>query len=71
MDAEHPKHEPDFERELRKDQYTPHELGDLLEMDVYVIQSAVWDRQLPATVLGNTIVSIRREDVLNWLARRG
>ena len=71
MNTGNPEHASDYERELRQDHYSPQELADLLEMDVYVIQSAVWDRQLPATIVGNTITSIRREDVLTWLARRG
>ncbi|HET9015907.1 MAG TPA: helix-turn-helix domain-containing protein [Thermomicrobiaceae bacterium] len=62
---------PDYERELHQDHYTPEELADLLEMDVYVVRSAVWDGKLPARIIGNNIVSIRREDVLRWLAERG
>ncbi|HUZ02600.1 MAG TPA: helix-turn-helix domain-containing protein [Thermomicrobiaceae bacterium] len=71
MSDRDPQRAADYDRELRQDHYTPEELADLLEMDVYVVRSAVWDKQLPATIMGNTIVSIRREDVLNWLARRG
>lgn len=55
---------------LRQESYTPQELADLLEMTLYVIQSAVWNGQLKANVVGHDIVSIRREDVLQWLASR-
>ena len=60
----------DLERRLRQDHYTPEQLAELLELDEYVIRTAVWEKQLPAKVLGTTIVSIRREDVLAWLDRR-
>lgn len=56
---------------LRQSEYTPHELGELLEMSLYVIQSAVWNGQLKATVVGHDIVSIRRADVIQWLESRG
>jgi hypothetical protein len=55
---------------LRQSEYTPHELADLLEMSLYVIQSAVWNGQLKATVIGHDIMSMRREDVLQWLDSR-
>lgn len=60
-----------LEEILHQSEYTPHELADLLEMSLYVIQSAVWNGQLKATVIGHDIVSIRRVDVLEWLKRRG
>lgn len=60
-----------LEEILHQSEYTPHELADLLEMSLYVIQSAVWNGQLKATVIGHDIVSIRRGDVLEWLKSRG
>lgn len=55
---------------LRQDAYTPQELADLLEMSLYAVRSAVWNDKLKATVVGHDIVSVRREDVLQWLERR-
>jgi hypothetical protein len=48
---------------LRQHSYAPDELARLLEMDLYVIQSAVWRGELKAECVGH--------DVLKWLAERG
>lgn len=59
-----------LERALRQDHYTPEQLAQLLDMDEYVIRSAVWAKELPAQVLGTAIVSVERADALVWLRQR-
>lgn len=63
-------HRKSLEEILHQSEYTPHELAELLEMSLYVIQSAVWNGQLKANVIGHDIVSMRRGDVLQWLKSR-
>ncbi len=56
---------------LHSDHYRPKELAELLELDMYIIQRAVYDGQLKASVIGHDIVRIDREEVLRWLEDRG
>jgi hypothetical protein len=56
---------------LRQDSYAPDDLARLLDMDIYVIRSAVRRGDLKAVRVGQDIVEIRREDALKWLAERG
>jgi len=52
---------------LHHDHYTPEELSSLLGISVYGIQQAARDGRLKAHIVDHHILSIRREDVLNWL----
>lgn len=52
---------------LVKDQYSPEEVSELLEIDVYVVRRACFDGALKATVVDHHIMSIEREDLLRWL----
>jgi excisionase family DNA binding protein len=54
---------------LRHAVYTPEELARLLEMSVYRIRHAAREGELRATIVDHHVLSIRREDVLDWLAR--
>lgn len=58
------------ERLLRKDEYTLAELAELLQMQPYVLESAIYGGELKARMIGTDIVSIRRADVLDWLRAR-
>lgn len=59
------------ERLIHQDHFEPDDLATLLEMDVSLIRHAAFAGELKATVVDHHIVSIRREDVLAWLAERG
>lgn len=62
----HPRRESIAEL-LVKDHYTPEEVSDLLEIDVYVVRRACWDGALKAKIVDHHIVSIAREDLLTFL----
>lgn len=55
---------------LHSEYYRPKELAELLELDLYVIQRAIYDGQLKASVVGHDIARIDREAVLRWLDDR-
>ena len=55
---------------MTQDDYQPEEAAELLGMDVDVIRHAVFSGRLKAQVVGHHIVSIRREDVLEWFDRQ-
>jgi excisionase family DNA binding protein len=55
---------------LHHDHYDPDELARLLDMDRSIIRHAVFSGNLRAYVVGHQIISIRREDVLQWLRER-
>lgn len=61
---------PSVERLLQQDEYSLSELAALLQMRPYVLESAIYGGELKALVVGTDIVSIRREDVLDWLRAR-
>jgi excisionase family DNA binding protein len=67
MESRHPKSADEL---LHSDHYTAEELAALLEIGVNIVRHAVYAGELPAQVVGHTIVSIRREDVLAWYATR-
>ncbi len=56
---------------MSKDEYTEEEAAELFSQSPYVIRQAVRDGDLPATMAGHQVVSIRREDLLAWMRRRG
>ena len=47
------------------------EAAQLFGMSPNVIRSAVYRHELPATMAGHTIVSIKRADLLKWIGDRG
>jgi excisionase family DNA binding protein len=51
---------------LQHDEYTPEEVSRLLGIGVDQVRHAVFTGRLPATVVGEDIVGIRREDVVDW-----
>lgn len=53
---------------LQHDVYTPEEVSQLLGIGIDQVRHAVFSGQLPAKIVGEDIVSIRREDVVNWFA---
>jgi excisionase family DNA binding protein len=55
---------------LRKDHYTPDEAAYLLGIDNDVINQAVHRGRLPALMVGNDIISIKRGDLVHWLETR-
>ncbi len=58
---------PDPETLLHQDMFTAEELASLLGMNVYVVQHAVHEGELKATIVDHHILCIRREDALKWL----
>jgi hypothetical protein len=63
------RHTPESIYELlQHDHYTAEEVSRLLGIDVAVIRHAVFTGSLPAKIVGDDIVSIRREDVVRWFS---
>ena len=54
---------------LRHVHYTPEDLAELLGTSPYQIRHAVRTGELPAITVDHHVLSIRREDVVRWLAR--
>ncbi len=61
---------PSMDELLHRDHYEADELADLLDMDVKLIRHAAFTGELRATIVNHHILSIRREDVLDWLQNR-
>jgi excisionase family DNA binding protein len=55
-------------RRVRQDHYTVKEAAEVLLLPAEVIRHAVYAGELPAERAGKAIVSIRRQDLLRWLA---
>lgn len=55
---------------LHQDRFTPEELAAVLDMDVSFIRQEAFNGRLKAEIVEHHILSIRREDVLQWLADR-
>lgn len=55
---------------MHHDEYKPAELAELVGMDVRALEQEVFQGKLRATVLEHQVISIRREDALNWLRER-
>ena len=68
MDRRRPRHVLDV---LHDDHYSPEELADLLDMDVSFVRHEAFCGRLHAFICDHRIMSIRREDVLAWMANRG
>ncbi|HEV2108496.1 MAG TPA: hypothetical protein VGR16_09570 [Thermomicrobiales bacterium] len=61
---------PSIDELLHQDHYEADELADLLDMDVKLIRHAAFSGELRAAIINHHILSIRREDVLDWLKNR-
>lgn len=55
---------------LHKDHYDVDELADLLDMTPDHLRQIIHNGDLRASLIDHRIISIRREDVLAWLAAR-
>jgi excisionase family DNA binding protein len=55
---------------LKKEDYTPEEAAEVLNMRQRTIFSAVYGGELKAKMAGNDIVSISRTDLVAWLRTR-
>lgn len=55
---------------LHRDHYTPQEAAELLDISVNAIYQAAFKGDLRANIVGHDIVSIRRQDLITWLAER-
>lgn len=55
---------------LMADHYTTREVATLLDIGEHTLQSAVFEGELPAQIVGHDIVSIRRDDVITWFNER-
>jgi hypothetical protein len=64
----HPRRES-IAQLLVKETYTPEEVSELLEIGTHVVRRACWDGALKAKIVDHHIVSIRRDDLLEWLDR--
>jgi hypothetical protein len=56
---------------LQHDVYTPEEVSRLLGIDVNVVRTAAFEGELRAHIVEHDIISMRREDVLDWFQRDG
>ena len=56
---------------LQRDVYTLEEVASLLGIDIYVAHNAAFEGALRATIVIHDILSIRREDVIDWFEREG
>jgi hypothetical protein len=64
----HPKRESAAALRV-KEHFTPREISELLEIDMYVIERAARDGALKANVVDHHVLDIKREDLLDWLDR--
>lgn len=55
---------------LHHDEYKPAELADLVGVDVRALEQEVFQGRLKANVFEHQVISIRREDALEWLRER-
>jgi hypothetical protein len=55
---------------LEHDHYTPEDLAELLDMDAWAVRRAARSGELPAFIVDHHVLCIRREDAVQWLARR-
>jgi uncharacterized protein with GYD domain len=58
------------EQLIAKQEYQVEEIAQLYGFSPSLIRAAVYRHELPATVAGRNIVSIKRRDLLDWLAER-
>lgn len=66
----HPEQGRDPETLLHAEAYTEEELSSLVGIGVDVIRRAAREGQLNARVVNDEVISIRREDALEWMRTR-
>ena len=54
---------------LRRSYYTPEELATLIDMAPYVVREEALQGRLKAIIIDHHVVSIRRQDAIDWLRR--
>ena len=59
-----------IEELLKKEEYTPEEAAEVLNMRQRTIFASVYGGELKAKMVGNDIVSISRTDLVAWLRSR-
>jgi excisionase family DNA binding protein len=59
-----------IEELLKKEEYTPEEAAEVLNMRQRTIFASVYGGELKAKMAGNDIVSISRTDLVAWLRSR-
>ena len=59
--------ERDPEQLIRADSYTENELSELIGIGVYEIRRAAREGRLRAEVVEGEVISIRRDDALEWI----
>ena len=70
LTAKEQKEVSHIEELLKKEEYTPEEAAEVLNMRQRSIFSAVYGGELKAKMAGNDIVSISRTDLVAWLRSR-
>lgn len=68
--ARQARQEPSSEL-MAKQEFRVEEAAQLFGISPYVLRTAVYRHELPATMAGQSISSIKRTDLLHWLAQRG
>jgi hypothetical protein len=63
-----PRGSRSFVELLRRERYTPEEAADVLQMGVDVLRHAAFAGELNAEIVDHDIISVRRADLLAWLA---
>ncbi len=58
------------EKVIQQDSYTPQELAELLELDEGLIKQEVHRGRLRGNKLGNDIIDIPRDAVIEWMNQR-
>lgn len=56
---------------MAKQEFRVEEAARLFGISPYVIRTAIYNHELPATTIGQNISGIKRADLLHWLAERG
>lgn len=66
----HPVGGRDPEQLLHAEVYTEEELSRLVGIGVDVIRRAAREGRLPARIINHEVISIRRDDALEWIRNR-
>ncbi|HYI14706.1 MAG TPA: hypothetical protein VEX37_04915 [Thermomicrobiales bacterium] len=67
----HPVHGRDPEQLLHAEAYTEEELSSLVGIGVYEIRRAAREGRLRARIVDHHVISIRRDDALEWIRTLG
>lgn len=68
--ADEQKEVSHIEELLKKEEYTPEEAAEVLNMRQRTIFASVYGGELKAKMAGNDIVSISRTDLVAWIRSR-